>query len=166
MWITTNWKILKEMVISDHLTCFLRNMYAGQEVQVRTGHGTRGWFQIGKGVHQGCTLSPCLFNLYEEYIMKNAGLEEAYKLNKHGDNIQPWRISFPIWNQSVVPCPVLTVPSWPAYRFLRRQVRKEQLELDMEQLTDSKSGKKYIKVVYCHSASLTYMQRTSCEMPG
>ena len=71
------WKILTEMGISDHLTCLLRNLYAGQEATVRTGHGTTDWFQIGKGVHQGCILSPCLFNLYAEYIMRNAGLEEA-----------------------------------------------------------------------------------------
>ena len=71
------WKILKEMVIPDHLTCLLRNLYAGQEATVRTGHGTTVWFQIGKGVFQGCILSPCLFNLYAEYIMRNAGLEEA-----------------------------------------------------------------------------------------
>ena len=71
------WKILKEMGIQDHLTCLLRNLYAGQEATVRTGHGTTDWFQIGKGVHQSCILSPCLFNLYAEYIMRNAGLEEA-----------------------------------------------------------------------------------------
>ena len=71
------WKILKEMGIPDHLMCLLRNLYAGQEAAVRTGHGTTDWFQIGKGVHQGCILSPCLFNLYAEYIMRNAGLEEA-----------------------------------------------------------------------------------------
>ena len=76
-WITINWKILKEMGIPDHLTCLLRNLYAGQEATVRTGHGTTDWFQIGKGVRQGCILSPCLFNLYAEYIMRNAGLEEA-----------------------------------------------------------------------------------------
>ena len=66
--ITTNWKILKEMGIPDHLTCLLRNLYAGQEATVRTKHGTTDWFQIGKGVRQGCILSPCLFNLYAEYI--------------------------------------------------------------------------------------------------
>ena len=71
------WKILKEMGIPQHLTCLLRNLYAGQEATVRTGHGTTYWFQIGKGVHQGCVLSPCFFNLYAEYIMRNAGLEEA-----------------------------------------------------------------------------------------
>ena len=70
-------KILKEMGIPDHLTCLLRNLYAGQEATVRTGHGTRDWFQIGKGVCQGCILSPCLFNLYAKYIMRNAGLDEA-----------------------------------------------------------------------------------------
>ena len=77
VWSTTNWKILKEMGIPDHLTCLLRNMYAGQEVTVRTGHGTMDWFQIGKGVRQGCILSPCLFNLHAEYIMRKAGLDEA-----------------------------------------------------------------------------------------
>ena len=71
------WKILKEMRIPDHLTCLLRNLYAHQEATVRTGHGPADWFQIGKGVHQGCILSPCLFNLYAEYIMRNTGLEEA-----------------------------------------------------------------------------------------
>ena len=70
------WKILKEMGILDHLTCLLRNLYAGQEATVRTGYGT-DWFQIGKGVHQGCMLSPCLFNFYAEYIILNAGLDEA-----------------------------------------------------------------------------------------
>ena len=71
------WKSLKEMEIPDHLTCLLINLYAGQEATVRTGHGTTDQLQIGKGVRQGCILSPCLFNLYAEYIMKNAGLEEA-----------------------------------------------------------------------------------------
>ena len=71
------WKILLEMGIPDHLTCLLRNLYAGQEASDRTGHGTTDWFQIGKGVHQGCILSPCLFNLHAEYIMQNAGLDEA-----------------------------------------------------------------------------------------
>ena len=78
VWITINWKILKEMGILDHLTCLLRILYAGQEATVRTGHGTKDWFQIGKGVYsQGCILSSCLFNLYAEYIMRNTGLEEA-----------------------------------------------------------------------------------------
>ena len=71
------WKILKEMGILNHLTCLLRNLYASQEATVRAGHGTTDWFQIGKGVHKGCILSLCLFNLYAEYIMRNAGLEEA-----------------------------------------------------------------------------------------
>ena len=77
MWITINWKILKEMGILDHLTCLLRNLYADQEATVRTGYGTKDWFQIGKAIHQDCILSPCLFNLYAEYIMRNAWLEEA-----------------------------------------------------------------------------------------
>ena len=74
---TVLWKILKEMGIPDHLTCLLRNLYTSQEETVRTGHGTTDWFQIQKGVCQGCILSPCLFNLYAEYIMRNAGLEES-----------------------------------------------------------------------------------------
>ena len=71
------WKTLKEMGILDHLTCLLRNLYAGQETTVRTGHGTTDWFQIRRGVHQGCILSPCLFNFHAEYIMRNAELDEA-----------------------------------------------------------------------------------------
>ena len=71
------WKIPKEMGIPDNLTCLLRNLYAGQEATIRTEHGTTDWFQIGKGVYQGCILSPCLFNLYAEYIMQNTGLDEA-----------------------------------------------------------------------------------------
>ena len=77
MWVTTNRKIFQEMGIPDHLTCLLRNLYAGQEATVRTGHRTTDWFPTGKGVRQGCILSPCLFNFYAEYIMRNAGLEEA-----------------------------------------------------------------------------------------
>ena len=75
VWITINWKILKEMRIPDHLNCLLQNLYAHQEATVRTGHGT-DWFKIGKGVHQGCILSPCLFNYYAEYIMQNARPDE------------------------------------------------------------------------------------------
>ena len=77
VWITTNWKILKEIGIPDYLTCLLRNLHAGQDAKVRTGHGKANWFQIGKGVCQGCILSPCLFNFYAEYVMQNAGLDEA-----------------------------------------------------------------------------------------
>ena len=77
MWITINWKILKETEIPDHLTCLLRNLYAGQEATVRTGHETTDWFQTRKGVRRGCILFPCLFNFYAEYIMRNAGLDEA-----------------------------------------------------------------------------------------
>ena len=77
VWIITNWKIFKEMGILDHLTCLLRNLYAGQEATVRTAHGTTDWFQIGKGAHQGFILLPCLFNVYAEYIMQNVRLDEA-----------------------------------------------------------------------------------------
>ena len=82
VWITINWKILKELGLPDHLTCLLRNLYAGQEATVRTGHGTTNWFKIRKGVHQGCILSPCLFNFSAEYIMRNAGLEVTQAFNQ------------------------------------------------------------------------------------
>ena len=92
MWITTNWKILKDMELADHLTCLLRNLYAGQETTVRTGHGKTGWFKIGKGVHQGCIFSPCLFNLYAGYIMRNTGLDDSQAGNKiSGRNINNLR---------------------------------------------------------------------------
>ena len=88
------WKILKEMGIPDHLTCLLRNLYAGQEATVRTGHGTTDWFQIRKGVCQSCILSPCLFNLYAEYIMRNTGLNEAQAgIKIAGRNINNLRYS-------------------------------------------------------------------------
>ena len=86
------WKILKEMGIVEHLTCLLRNLYAGQEATDRTGHGTTDWFQIGKGVHQGCILSPCLFNFYAEYIIRNAGLDEVQAgIKSAGRNINNLR---------------------------------------------------------------------------
>ena len=87
-----DWKILKEIGIPNHLTCLLKNLYAGQEATVRTRHGTTDWFQIGKEVHQGCILSPCLFNSYAEYIMRNAELEEAQAgINIAGRNINNLR---------------------------------------------------------------------------
>ena len=92
VWITIKCgKILQEMGIPDHLTCLLRNLYAGQEATVRTGHGTTGWFQVGKGVRQGCILSPCLFNLYAEYIMRNAGLEAQAGIKTARRNINNLR---------------------------------------------------------------------------
>ena len=103
VWITTNWKILKEMGIPDHLTCLLRNLYAGQEATVRTGHRTTDWFQIGKGVRQGCLLSPCLFNLYAEYIMRNAGLDEAQggiKIARRNINNLKYADGTPLWQKA------------------------------------------------------------------
>ena len=92
VWITTTWKILKEMGIPDHLTCLLRNLYAGQEATLRAGHGSTDWFQIGKGVCQGCIWSLCLFNLYAEYIIRNAGLDEGQDVIKiAGRNINNLR---------------------------------------------------------------------------
>ena len=121
------------MGIPDHLTFLLRNLNAGQEATVRNGHGTTGCFQIRKGVHQGWMLSSVYLRLliFIPAIVTPACalsslafhmMYSAYKLNKQGDNIQPWHTPFPIWNQPV-PCPFLTVASWPAYRYLRRQVR-------------------------------------------
>ena len=102
VWITTNWKILKEMRIPDCLTCLLRNLYPGQEATVWTGHGTTHWFQIGKEVCQGCILSPCLFNLYAEYIMRNAGLEEAQvgsKIARRNINTSDMQMIPPLWQK-------------------------------------------------------------------
>ena len=98
MWITTNWKSFKEMKIPDHLTWLLGNLYAGQEATVRTGHGTTDWSQIRKGVRQGCMLSPCLFYLYAEYIMRNAELDEAQARIKIAEiNINNLRYAPPLW---------------------------------------------------------------------
>ena len=92
------WKILKEMGILEHLACLLRNLYAGQEAPVRAGHGTTDWFQIGKGVHQGCILSPCLFNLYAEDITRNTRLDEAQAgIKIAGRNMQ---ITPPLWQKA------------------------------------------------------------------
>ena len=105
------WKILKEMGIPDHLTCLLRNLYAGQEATVRTGHGTTDWFQIGKGGDQGCILSPCLFNLYAEYIMRNTGLEETQAgIKIAGRNINNLRYANAATAKSLQSCPTLCDP--------------------------------------------------------
>ena len=96
------WKVLKEMEIPDHLTCLLRNLYAGQQAAVRTGHGPTDWFQIGKGVLQGCILSPCLFNLYAEYIMRNARLDEAQpgiKISGRNINNLDVQMTPPLWQK-------------------------------------------------------------------
>ena len=96
------WKILQEMGIPDHLTWLLRNLYAGQEAIARTGHGTTDWFLIGKGVRQGCILSPCLFNLYADYIMRNAGLEEAQagiKIARRNINNLDMQMIPPLWQK-------------------------------------------------------------------
>ena len=103
MWITANWKILKEMGIPDHLTCLLRNLYAGQEATVRTRHGTTEWFLIRKGVRQGCILSPCLYNLYAKYIMRNARLDEAQDgIKIAGRNIvtSDMKMTSPLWQKA------------------------------------------------------------------
>ena len=103
-WVDHNelWKIIKELGIPDHLTCLLKNLYACQEATVRTGHGRTYWFQIGKGVHQGCILSLCLFNLYAEYIMRNAGLDEAQtriKIARRNINNLRYVDDTPLWQK-------------------------------------------------------------------
>ena len=96
VWITTNCKILQNKGIPDHLTCLLRKLYADQEARVRTRHGKTDWFQIGKGVRQGCILSPCLFNLYAEYFMRNAGLDEAQEISITSD----MQVIPPLWQKA------------------------------------------------------------------
>ena len=118
VWITTNWEILQEMGIPDHLTCLIRNLYAGQEATVRTRHGTMNWFQIGKGVHQGYILSPCLFNLYVEYIMQNARLDEA----QAGIKIARRNIN----NVSYVDDPTLMAESKEELKSLLMRVKEER----------------------------------------
>ena len=103
VWIPTNWKILKEMGIPDHLTCLLRNLCEVQEATVRTRHETTDWSQIGKGVHQGCILSPCLYNLYAEYIMRNAGLDKAQggiKIAGRNINNSDMQMTPPLWQKA------------------------------------------------------------------
>ena len=111
------WKILKEMGIPDHLTLLLRNRYAGQGVTVRIGHGTTDWFQIGKGVHQGCILSPCLFNLCAEYIMRNAVLDEA----EAGIKIARRNINNVRYADAIQPSHPLLSPSPPPFNLSQHQ---------------------------------------------
>ena len=102
VWITRNWKILKEKWIPDNLTCLLKNLYAGQEATVRTGYGATDWFQIGKGIRQSCILSPCSFNLYGEYIMRNTGLDEAQgriKIAGRNINTSDMQMTPPLWHK-------------------------------------------------------------------
>ena len=118
---------LKEMEISDHLTCLLRNLYAGQEATVRTGHGTTDWFLIGKGVRQGCILSPCLFHFYAEYIMRNAGLEEAQAgikiAGRNINNLSPGLTQTHVHRvgDAIQPSHPLSSPSPPALNISQHQ---------------------------------------------
>ena len=130
------WKILQEMGIPDYLTCLLRNLYAGQEATVRTGHGTTDWFQIGKGVCQGCILSPCLFNLYAEYIMQNAGLDEAQAgIKIAGRNINNFRYADDT---------TLTAESEEELKSLLMKVKEESekagLKLNIQKMKSVSSG--------------------------
>ena len=130
------WQILQELGISDHLTCLLRNVYAGQEATVRTGHGTTDWFQIGKGVCQGCILSPCLFNLYAEYIVQNARLDEA----KAGIKISGRNIN----NLRYADDTILTAESKEEVKSLLRKVKAESekagLHLNIQNTKTMASG--------------------------
>ena len=130
------WTILREMGIPDHLTCILRNLYAGQEATVRTGHGTTNWLQIGKGVSQGCILSPCLFNFYAEYVLRNAGLEEAQAGMKiAGRNINILRYA---------ECSTLMAESEEELKSLLMKVKEEiekvGLQLNMQKTKIMESG--------------------------
>ena len=124
VWITIYWKILREMRIPDHLTCLLRNLYAGQEATVRTGHATKDWFQIGTVVHQGCILSPCLFNLYADNIMRNAGLDEAQAgIKIAGRNINNLRYADDT---------ILMAESKEKLRSLLMQAKEEREKVDLK----------------------------------
>ena len=150
VWIAINWKILKEMGIPDHLTCLLRNLYAGQEATVRTRHGTTDWLQIGKGVCQGCILSPCLFNLYAEYIMTNAGLEEAQAgIKIAGRNINHLRYAddttLMTQNEEELKSPLMKVKEESEKVGLKLKIQKTKImasgpitswEIDEETVTD------------------------------
>ena len=130
------WKILKEMDIPDHLTRLFRNLYAGEEATVRTGHGTTDWFPIGKGVHQGCILSPCLFNLYDKYIMRNAGLEESQAgIKMAGRNISNFRYADDI---------ILMAESKEELKSLLMKVKEESekvgLKLNIQKMKIKASG--------------------------
>ena len=136
VWITIDWKILKETGIPDHLTCLLRNLYVGQEATVRTRHGKTDWFQIGKGVHQGCILSPCLFNLQAEYIMRNAGLQEAQaRIKTAGRNINNLRYTNepPLWQK----VKRNSEASWWKWK---RRVKKLALKLNIQKTKIMASG--------------------------
>ena len=160
------WNILKEMGISDRLTCLLRNLYAGQEATVRTRHGTRDWFQIGKGVHQGCILSPCLFNFYAEYIMRNAGLDEAPAgIKIAGRNINNLRYvnDTTLMSQSKeeLKSLLMKVKEEREKTGLKLNIQKTKImasgpmtswQIDGKQWSGSKLGKEYVKAVYHHPA--------------
>ena len=166
------WKILKEMGIPDHLTCLLRNLYAGQEATVRTGHGTTHWFQIGKGVHRGCILSPCLFNLYSEYIMRNAGLEEAQAgIQIAGRNINNLRYADDT---------TLMAESEEEIKSLLMKVEEENLDIGSSKknpgispvllghqstlLPSNKTAGSFHKISHCFSNSYTFAQARTAPL--
>ena len=167
------WKILQKMGISDNLTCLLRNLYTGQQATVRTGHGTTDWFQTGKGVRQGCILSPCLFNFYAEHIMRNVGLDETQagisisrrtSISVSIDNAKPlttfittnWGKFLKRWEyQTILPA------SWDLYEGQEATVRTGHGTPDW-----FKIEKGVFKAEYCDPTYLTYMQNTSCKMLG
>ena len=151
----------------------------GQEATVRTGHETIAWFQIGKGVHQGCILSPCLFNLYAEYIMRNAGLEEAQAgikiARRHINNLRYADDTTLKAECEELKSLLMKVKEESEKVGLKLNIDKTKImasglitswQTDVEQQTGSKLGKKYVKALYSRPVYLTYMQSTSCEMPG
>ena len=117
------WKILQKMGTPEHLTCLLRNLYASQEATVRTRHETTDWFQIGKRVHQGCILSPCLFNLYAEYMMRNAGLEEAQAGIKIAGRNIPWTVAYSSTGSSTHGILQARILEWIVISFFRGSSR-------------------------------------------
>ena len=149
MWITTNWRILKEMGIPDHLTYLLRNLYASQEATVRTGHGTTDWFQIGKGVQQGCILSPCLFNLYAEYIVRMLDWKK-HKLKSRF----PGEISITSDTQ-------MTPPLWQKGKKNKTKQLKRLLMKEKEET--EKAG---LKLNIQKTKIIAYGPITSCEIDG
>ena len=139
------WKILKEMGIPDHLTCLLRNLYAGQEATVRTGPGTTDWFQIGKGVRQGCILSPCLFNLYAEYIMRNAGLEKVQagiKISWRNINNLRYADDTTLLTESKEELKSLLMKEESEKAGLKLSIRKTKITASIPSLHGKKIGKK------------------------
>ena len=164
------WKTHKELGIADHLTCLLRNLYAGQEATVRTGHGTMDLFQIEKGVHQCCILSPCLFNFYAEYIMQNARLDEAQagiKISGRNSNNLRYADDTTLMAESKeeLKSLLMKVKEKSEKAGLKLKIQKTKIMASSDHFMANKWEKNYVKAMYCDLAYLTFMQSTSWEMP-